>query len=319
MNIKNSLKIAANEYNLIFKILLFDFIAYFVIFSIAAAFIAPDAVELANEINDVQIFERIKTVIDSILAGGSTEEAGRAVTEGFDRILEIFDENSWLLTKTYIIMAVVYLFLRFLLNLRSIPVADILNSRMSSNTKFGFTSNLISNIGKSTKFSLALVVVQLPVDILIFTVLYLFIGPLFGVFGIFALPLCFILVICLVAFKDTLTFCWIPSIVVDNKKIWSSFAESIKSGFKNFGTLYGLILVLRVVGFAMFAMVTLFTFGAGALIALPLILIIQRTIELVFYYDKRKLRYYSDAGKDIVTPDGAEVEEISDVKENKIG
>lgn len=319
MNVKNSLKIAANEYNLIFKILLFDFIVYFVIFSIAAAFIAPEASVLANKINDVQIFERIKTVIDTILAGGSTEEAGKAVTEGFDQIFAIFKDNSWFLTKTYIIMAVVYLLLRFLLNLRSIPVADILNSRMSSNTKFGFTSNLISNIGKSSKFSLALLAVQLPVDILICAIVYLLIGPLFSIFGILALPLGFILVIGLVTFKDTLTFCWIPSIVVDNKKIWSSFAESIKSGFKNFGTLYGIILILRVIGVAFFSFITVFTFGAGALIALPLMLIIQRTIELVYYYDKRKLRYYSDAGKDIVTPDGAVVEEVSEVKEDKIG
>jgi len=319
MNVKNSLKIAANEYNLIFKILLFDFIVFIVIFIISAAFLATEASEFIRQINDVHIFEKIQAVIDTILAGGSTEEAGAAVTEGFDEILEIFKVNSTFLNKTFIVMAVVYLLMRFLLNLRSIPVADILNTRMSSNTKFGFTSNLISNIGKSSKFSLALIAVQLPVDILIFALLYLLTGPLFSVFGVFALTLMFIIVIGLVTFKDTLTFCWIPSIVVDNKKIWSSFAESIKSGFKNFGTLYGIILILRVIAVAFFGIITVFTFGAGALIALPLIQIIQRTIELVFYYDKRKLRYYSDAGKDIVTPEGAEVEDIPVKKEDNVG
>jgi len=310
MNAKNSIKIAASEYNLIFKILLYDLIVYLVIFATAAAILAPGISILAGKVAGLQILENINAVISEILAGSvNIADKVDAMYASFDALGVIIKESYWVLNEVYVIGTAAFFVLRFLINLRTIPVSGVINAKMSSNTKYGFSSNLISNLGKSAKFSLALLVVQLPVDIILAVFTFLIVGPLFNVFGILAPILIVTMIIALVSFKDALLFEWVPSIVVDNSRTWKSFNSSIKCAFSHFGEIYGVLVLLRLFSLVLIMIMTVFSFGVGLFIALPIGTIILRALEMVFYYDKRKLRYYTDGSRDVVTPDGAVTED----------
>ena len=313
MGFINAIKITFSRISLVFKVLLYDIIVAGIMIAICAGVLLPQFSEVGTEIGKLAIGEGIIADINIWLDGGiKLSDVFAGFYQDVAKAIEMVGTNLWSLAFATIIVAV--LVTKFLIGLRTIPTYDIVNSYMTESSNYYFLGNLTHNIGRSAKFSGLQMLFSLPCDVLILVILYFGIGLLFDVVGIFALPLIVILIVCLFAFKNTIFYFWIPS-VVQGKPMVKAFSESVKLAFKHFSDIFlsQITYLLFVVVLGMIAIIT--TFGAGLLVVGPLLFVILIAMKLAKYYDVNKMRYYVTVDK-VVTPSIVEEIEVSDTTED---
>jgi len=302
MNLKNAFGIFTTKSGLILKALIYDFIIFIIMAALGAGLILPSFEHIFNEIGALDILGKIWAVVGDIL-GGNPDLAVSVDTmnAALDDALAIIQNNFWVLRNMYIVAAILIVAFRFVYELRSVSVSDILNSHMDAHIKDGFTSNYIRNIGMSAKYSIFKLLMMLPYYAVLFAGGYFAIGFIFSVFGIFAPMLLLIFIVTLTAIKNTLFFGWLPNIVQGKNGVWRSFANSCVYAKRNFFKIFAKLIFFYMFGIAFTVALTIFTFGIGLFIALPCCFIFLRCLELTHYYNDKKLRYYTDENT-IYTP-----------------
>lgn len=311
MGFINAIKIAFSRISLVFKVLLYDLIIAGIMTAICAGVLLPQFSEVGTELAQLNIGDKLVENIHLWLTGDMIlSEVIAALYATIEQVIVII--GSKLLSLAFITIVLAALVAKFLLGLRTIPTYDIVNSHMTESSNYYFLGNLMRNAGRSCKFSLVNMLFGIPCDLIIIAIVYFGIGLLIGWLGIFALPLMVILVICLIAFKNTIFYLWLPCIL-QGKPIFKSFAEAVKLAFKHFADIF-----FTQITYLLFALVVLtaamtMTFGAGLLVAVPLLFIIHSAMKLAKYYDINKMRYYVTMDN-VVTPTVIEEIEVSDTE-----
>ena len=210
----------------------------------------------------------------------------------------------------FIIIVVAVLIAKFLIGLRTLPTYDIVNSYMTESSNYYFLGNLTHNLGRSAKFSGLQMLFGIPCDIAILVIIYFGAGLLFSLVGVLGLPLLVLLVVCLFAFRNTIFYFWIPS-VVQGKSIVRAFGKSVKLAFKHFSDIFLAQITYLLFVVALIMVCITMTFGAGLLLAGPLLFVVLIAMKLAKYYDVNKLPYYVTMDK-VVTPSVVEEVEVVD-------
>lgn len=309
MGFINAIKITFSRISLVFKVMLYDIIIVGIMAAICAGVLLPQFSEVGGEIANLAIGEGIIADINLWLDGAiKLSDVFAGFGADINQVIAII--GSKLLSFAFIIIVVAVLIAKFLIGLRTLPTYDIVNSYMTESSNYYFLGNLTHNLGRSAKFSGLQMLFGIPCDIAILVIVYFGAGLLFSLVGVLGLPLLVLLVVCLFAFRNTIFYFWIPS-VVQGKSIVRAFAKSVKLAFKHFSDIFltQITYLLFVVALIMVCIMT--TFGAGLLLAVPLLFVVLIAMKLAKYYDVNKLPYYVTMDK-VVTPSVVEEVEVVD-------
>ena len=298
MAFKNAFKILIEKFGLVWMLLLYIFALAVVLVSISMAFIIP----IYREFLNAGITEQFAALFNSIMEGAS-------VNRWFEIIREIGTMSSELLrssmslrlNSTLWLVFVVVIAYRFLLGLYELPLISVLDGAMSANAKIGFGGQIISLLGKSSRFTLVKMLYTVCYDCLTaFTMYGLFKLLDISSVAVFAPFLIMLVFILLTALRYSMISMWAPRIIADNGKIFPSFAYSVKKSFRNFGSVFAYFSVAWVLIIAFNVFVGLFTFGVGLLISVPTSMLLVSVLNMTLYYGKSGKRYYIDGG--VYTP-----------------
>lgn len=313
MGFINAIKITFSRISLVFKVLLYDVIVAGIMIAICAGVLLPQFSEVGAEVGKLAIGDGLIADINIWLEGGiKLSDVFAGLYQDFAEVITIVGSN--LLSLTFVTIIIAVLVAKFLIGLRTLPTYDILDSYMTESSNYYFLGNLMHNLGRSSKFSGLQMLLGVPCDVAILAIVYFGIGLLFDFVGIFALPLIIILIVCLFAFRNTVFYFWIPSIVQGSSML-KGFGRSVKLAFKHFSDIFlsQITYLLFVVVLGMLAIIT--TFGAGLLVVGPLLFIILSAMKLAKYYDIKKMRYYVTMDK-VVSPSVVEEVEVNDTEED---
>lgn len=311
MGFINAIKITFSRISLVFKVLLYDMIVAGIMMAICAGVLLPQFSEFGAEIAQLEIGAGITESMMACLHGDiMLSDVFAGIYSYIEQIIAIIGSN--LLNLTFVTIIIAVLVVKFLIGLRTLPTYDILDSYMTESSNYYFMGNLMRNLGRSSKFSALQMLFGIPFDLAILAIVYFAIGFLFNFVGILALPLIIVLIVCLFAFRNTVFYFWIPSIVQGNSML-KGFGKSVKLAFKHFSDIFlsQITYLLFVVILGVLAIMT--TFGAGLLVIVPLLFNVLSAMKLAKYYDVRKMRYYVTTDK-VVTPSIVEELEISDTE-----
>ena len=156
MKVKNVASILFTKFNLVFKMIIFLLILSFVLAIISSAFFLPVLNGLRNDIEELNLVDNASDYIKSLLKGEDTSESYDALVDSIKKIPAISDKWDMLYEFSFIsisLLLIIFIFAVFYY-MAYYTVGDILYSFMSSNSKFGFTSNYIYNMKKSFRFAL---------------------------------------------------------------------------------------------------------------------------------------------------------------------
>ncbi|MDE7464541.1 MAG: hypothetical protein K2M48_05885, partial [Clostridiales bacterium] len=169
---------------------------------------------------------------------------------------------------------------------------------MECNAHYVFCGKLFSTLLLSVRYSFAKMLFTIAFD----GVLALIIYGIYSAVGM-SLALLFIvipIVLVLIALRFSIVACWAPCVVNGECGVAKGFFRSAKLFFNHFATFYSSYFVSLILIFALGVFITLFTFGVGIIIVLPLSANYISFLNITEYYNKRGKRYYVDG--EVFTP-----------------
>lgn len=313
MSFINAIKLTLSRSGLMFKILLYDIVVLFVIIAICAGVLIGEINFVSEQIGELGILDKLVEGVRDYInnAGGSLGDNLEQFYQATGDAFKIISVNVF--NTAYITLAIAFIVARFLFALRTLPTYDILDNYMKEGTNFFFMSSYIRNFAKSAKFAGLQTLFCLPFDILIFGAGYFLVGFLFGLLGLLAPFVIIIVLICLLAFRNTLFFYWAP-LVVQGEPMAKAFGESIKIAFRTFGDTYSMMVVCTMLVFSLVVGVSITTYGTGLLMLLPMVAIFTASLSLVKFFDYKRMRYYVHSDT-VINPPAIEEFEVTDIQE----
>lgn len=309
MGFINSLKIALSKIGLSFKILFHDIVIGVIVFAICAGVLAPHFETIADVMAKENAFAELSASISAYLAGDA-----QALTTFFSDIEPVLNTLSGNFGMAFIVAIVMVFVLRFLIQLRAIPVYDIVDFSMTEGSNHYFMGNYMRNIGRSIKYSLLRLALSIPFDIIVLLCAYFVVGHLFSALGFFAPFVIILFMVALLALRQTVFYFWVP-MIVKGGKVARSFGKSLKLVLSRFGEIFMSMFSYNLFWLSTVVLVSSGTYFVGLLVAVPLLAVILAAMQLVKLHDINKMRYYS-AGDEVVVPSIIEEVEVEDKEQD---
>ena len=294
MPVKHAFNILISKYGVVLKVIVYYAIMMLILVSIAAGILAPIFGEMYDEIVATGIVDKIHLFVQEFLDGdGSVIDTFQAIGTTLHTVIDILQSNNAAVTKGLIVggvFTVVYLYLISLANLVS---SDIVNNFMNSNSRFGFVSNFLFNLKRSTLYGLLYLVTYLPATILIIAASFFLARALWHAGALLlALPMAILVFLIGQSLVLTVFGGWIPAIVVDNHNPAKGLSVGCKTMAKHFGFYWMSMFLAMFINFVLVGACTFFTAGFGFIIAFPTCIVLIKILELVLYYNANGYKFY---------------------------
>lgn len=297
MLVKHSLSITVSRFSLFYKFLLFLSI---VLITVAAISISSMYYIIKPIIQSVQNMQFIQHCIDafrSIFTGSL--EAQNAIFnilgQDFAKISEVFANNEQNVIGAACAL-VAFIFLgKFLISIGYYPLADVLNNFMNSNSKYGFTSNLIAHLKKSVAYGFFTTLFYIVYVAILGLIVYFIMWSVGKISVILAISLSVVVVMVLLALKRSVFAMWLPVYINEELGIFRSLQKAVITNKDLIVKNWGLFSAVNCVGFLITALLSIFLFALGTFFAISLMNLIFLSLELVIYYRRNERKYYIDA------------------------
>lgn len=288
MSFKNAFKNLVAHFGIVWAVLLYLIICSAIIVGLSLPFILP----IANAFEGAGVFEGIRNSFVVLMGDGGWNGFWDCLYEVYANVVGVFESNSRVasLTMMFMILVVLVAF-RFFFGLYEIPLATVLDGRMSCNANYGFGGKFISTLGVSVRFSLAKMPIMIAMDALTMAIIY-GLAKLIGMSVV--LPFVIILIVIVMrAVRSSFMSCWAPC-VAGGMGVIRGFGRSCEICFKRFGSIFSSYIIMWMLIVACGLFITIFTLGVGLIVALPFAMCILGYIGITLYYNKTGKRYYID-------------------------
>lgn len=286
---RNSTKVLMNNFNLVWKQLLYILFSLCIVFGLTYLCALPvlDMLKKANWFVDVR--ELLESVY---ISPKDFLQAFNGVTSNFLVLIKNNFENLWV---NYLLIIFVVLFVSMMLIHMSVYVnSEIIDSKMSSITKLGFISTLFSRFWKSMKYAFVKIICDIPFLFLevVSVFLYVFLAKNW-LSSIVLFPILVMLLVFIISLKNTLFSCFTAEIIYNKKRsTWKCLARAVNRLKTSFGAILSNYIILSLTIVLINVVVGLFTLGAGLLVSIPASIIWTVSMGLTIYYINEKKRFY---------------------------
>ena len=296
MLLMNSIKVLFSNFTVVWKVLLYKLLCIIVAVALIFSIVWPQIDDLLTALSAAQLGVNFRAVIFSIF---SVDIEGLNASmilfnNSLTLSLDIITNSSVSFVWVYISVILIYLIFRFLNGLLEVPLYEVIEFNLNSCAKLPLTSTYLRNFKKSSLYSLHLLVVSLPFDILMVAVLWFLAQVLFSWFSLFAVFFLFIVFVLFFAVRSTLISMWKPVMIVNDEGIVKSFKKGAAVSFKNFGRLFSYFTVMFSLVFFMNLVIAFFTCMAGLIISIPSSIVLFAIFQMIYYFSYKRKKYYTD-------------------------
>ncbi|MDE6275201.1 MAG: hypothetical protein K2M75_01540 [Clostridia bacterium] len=300
MIIKDSFSITISKFSLVYQVILVLLIAILIFGIIGYAILAPTLSGYVGELKGLGIGKTIKDYVKSVFGGGGIQNDGG--NEYYQALVDTV-KNIGVVTKNHVgsiwggIIAIIVLAVLFSIfyHMCLYTVTDTLHAFMSSDSEYGFLSNMIANLSKSFKFSLAYVGVSIG-SMIIVVGLSLGIGFLLGALNNFlGIVASYFTALLTLSIQRALFSGWMPAYIVSDLTVKESLGANFKMATKRFRDQLGVYFVLYLSTLILGIIVAICTFGFGIIIVWGLCAVLTQAHDMVDYYHYKGKKYYRDS------------------------
>jgi len=288
MSYKNTMKLFASNFSLVWKQVLY-FVVCFIFFFICAY---QAATPIFDMLKDEGVFTEFENVVNSLYAlKGSTY---LSLLDTLKHILNLIVINF---KEIYLYLILLFLFaflLPYIIFQMSIyNLSSIIYKKLSMNMNVKYIPNFISTFKSSFNYAISNVILSLPFWALkiLFLEIYLhFSSNLFiRYIGMVVLSALFIL---LDSVKNALFASYTGSFIESNGLPIKVFGSSFSLTANNFWNLLSNSIILKLTSIVAQGFVALFTFFSGLFIVIPASFVLTSIFYIVVYFNKTGQRYY---------------------------
>lgn len=307
---KDTLKLSfANSTN-IWKLLLYRFLCLLCVLGLTTVIAWP----IINILIKENFFVNLQSSFESMLFSLNFEKLFLTITDVVKNFANIISANG-LVVQSILCGVFVLILTSFLEGYAKVAIHQSVYGYMSSLTKYGFTNGYVLNFGKATLLNLAKLIISFPINILIWVGAYYLASTLYSSIGVFAIVLTFLLLIVIVALKNTFFAGWVPALIVHGETVFKSLKIGFMAVIRKFIKTFSSFLILTVGVFILNIFALSFTAGVGLLITLPLTTLVTIILGEVMYFEALGMRYYVDSEHIICPKKLEERDSFSKVKD----
>ena len=296
MAFKHSLSIMSARFSTVYKLFLFLLVLAIVAAAVSVGVLLPTLSGFIDQVGELQILKAVGDYAKTIF--GDQPDAQQAayarLVETYDSFLGIIDGNSLMINLAIVLAVLLYFVFILFMMWGMYCISDITHNYMSSNSKFGFASNLVVNFVRAMRYAslytlLSLVYYALGMFIvwLLFLTVYkgsAFVGCMMTLLVFFVLT----------AVRSSLFAGWAPAMVADDMTARAALGESFRMARDRFGSLFGWYFGYYVLVFSATILLGVVTFGIGSVFVVIVSLFHTRIFDMVVYYRYKGKRYYVD-------------------------
>lgn len=296
MELKNSVSVILSKFNIVLQIMIYIFVAIFLVSLLFMCVMIPVGRELSADAVVSGNIDMAKASWQSYLdADISLRELLHDASTAFDVVWDHLNNSTRTIAEVLTTAIVCFYLLKFMLGLAYYPVAFIVDNFMSSCLKYGFMSAYFKNIRKSATYSFFYALIAGTYNLLVCVFIFFFVKTTFSSLGFFTFALALIFWLLLYSLRAVVFSGWIPYYLhSEDNKLWKSLKNSfvlVKTRWRrlaiSFIMLYAVAYILVVVMFVP-------TFGVFSVLGYAVIFLSVRAVELTFYYTFNKMNYYLD-------------------------
>lgn len=313
---KNSFSILISKYSLVYQFAIALIIVLVIFCVIGYAILAPTLSTFVDEIKTLHLDETIREYLSSVFKGvQNTDEIGDSIinTEGGQTVeyqnlvqglkdaVKIFKNNLGAIWGGVVAIVLLIILFAVFYYVFLYTVTDIMNAFMSSDSEYGFTSNLVANLAKSIKFAFAYVGLSLVLLAFIAS-LSVGLGFLFSAWNNLAgILVAYFTMLLTLSIKRALFAGWMPAYVVSDMTLKESLVANFKVAQKYFRDSLGMYFMVYLIALILSVVVGILTLGIGFMIVVSLCTVYAQAYDLVNYYHFCGKKYYKDA-QNVVDP-----------------
>ncbi len=297
MLVKHSFSISVSRFSLFYKFLLYLSIVMLIFAAVSISSMYFIMKPIIQGVQDMQFFEHISEAFRSMFGGNLDIQntAFAVLGQDFEKISEVFASNRNNVVGAACAL-VAFLFIgKFLISIGHYPLTDVLNNFMNSNSKYGFTANLIANIKKAIAFSFVDTLIYIPFMLLLGVLVYFMVWGIGKMSILFALCLAVLTIMVLLALKRSVFAMWLPTYVCEELGVFKSLQKAILTNKDLIVKNWGLFTAVNFATYFITILLGILTFGSGFIMAISLFNIFYQSIGLVIYYRRNERKYYIDA------------------------
>ncbi len=300
MRFRNAFHITIDNFQNVFKLLLYYFITALLFGSLIYVILK---LSLSSLLESAEM-NSVKDLIGEFFRALTTGDTERLHTfreefeEAVKQLVLLLGHNSGKIAGAIVGVCVMYLLMRFANGLAMFAVGNTVNDRMSTFSRTSFSSAYFKNIGQASLYQLIYVPLCFLFDVFMgiacwFLFFYL---PSFlpgqGILNVLlALCLTMTAVACLEALKMTLISSWMPAMIADKKKVGAGMKYSFACK-KDFGRRFVAFLVSVYLIIVVNVVFGLFTFGSALLITVPCSFVFLLSMQFVNYYNLNSRKFF---------------------------
>ena len=288
MSYKNSMKLFASNFALVWKQLLYLICCLF-LFTLCSYPVVKPVISLLKESG---IGEDFSMLFKSVYS--SPNQFAFKFSEISRTILKTIFDNFKTIWPNLIGGAILCGLIPFvLIQMSNYNISSILYQKFSMNMDVSYVQNAMQTFSQSLKFALANILLNLPFValIIVFIELYLVIATTFlsSIVGLVILSALSILVI---SIKVSIFSYYTSYMVENNSDPFVAFGKGLTQVLKNFWKILSISIILILTIIFVNGFIALFTFFAGLIVTIPATFVLIATYNLVTYFNLKGTRYY---------------------------
>lgn len=288
MSYKNSMKLFASNFALVWKQLLYLVCCLF-IFILCSYPVVKPIISLLQTNGVEEIFT---TLLKSVYS--STNQFALKFSEITRNVIKIILSNFGTIWPNIIgglILCILAPY--FLIQMSVYNISSILYQKFSMNMDVNYAQNAIQTLKQSLKFAGANILLSLPYValIIVFIELYIVVATslIASIVGLVILSALSILVI---SIKTSVFSYYTAYMVENNSDPFIAFGKGLAQVLKNFWKILSISIILILTIIFVNGFIALFTFFSGLIVTIPATFVLIATYNLVTYFNLKGTRYY---------------------------
>ncbi len=288
MHLKNALRLTFTHNSLVIKSLLYRLLIYAVYFLCAYLLLNDILSVLFTESCFSDLFSSLWKHTKGFFKGEGFR-SGMLDTQFTDCVKVIVNTCKANIGK--IIAFVLFNFaFEIVNNFADSAIVNVVNNHMSYMSREGFFGSLVRNFKMALSYGIFFSLFKMLYSLVSLLIIILICVGLFKIIGFFALPFAIIVYVLAIALRQTIISQVLPYMAVNKCSIFKSVKSATFNGefsgiYVSYILAYALTLYVNVTAI-------LCTFGAGAVLTIPLTYMLIDVLGLTSFFEINKMKYY---------------------------
>lgn len=305
MRFKHTFHVFVDNFNVIYKQLLFRLVILVISGIICGLCINPVIRDLINSEQLAKLWEGLSGFVTNLLNGKLDELStfSQRIKDAYVEVIALLNAKTTSFVLSGLLLLFIYIVSKWFEGLGNYATAAVINDKMAFRAESPFLGTLIRNLKQAAIYNAIYVPLSIAYDIIVgvlmfFLLFFLLNNVLYFFIAIFF----FVLVIVVsIVFKMTFTCDWLPALIRGKKSQGEALKYTFsRTGKKTLGVASNFAVIIIGV-FALNAAALVLTFGVGLLLTIPSSYAIIICFEFVNYYDREEIKYFLDKNTIVTT------------------